>query len=134
MIQRFCPHLEEYGVQFTKTAASYEAFNAHMDRFIEEGRPPELVEVLNQTLEEWRKENRTLRAMFLELYENGRILLPKGALRQARRHDHQVHGKAKCSDCFREVPRLVFGEWQLAHNGMVNFRGRELPQGTGAGV
>ena len=92
MLQGFCSHLEDYGVQFTKTAASYEAFNVLMDRFIGEGCPPELVEVLQRALGEWCRENRTLRTMFLDLYNGGRILLPKGALRSPRRHDHQHHG------------------------------------------
>jgi len=123
--QRFCQHLEEYGVQFVKTEAAYKAFNALVDRAVAEEDTSDLRRALERALDDWQREVRTLRNMFMELYNAGRILLPKNAL---NRHHHEPGhmGQARCSDCFRDIPRLVYPEWQLAHNGAVNFRGEEL--------
>ncbi len=126
MPQRFCGHLEEYGVQFVKTERAYAEFNAMVDRAVAEADVPELRAALEKSLDQWQRETGKLRDMFMKLYEAGRILLPKGALSRTRGHGAEGAGQAKCSDCFRELPRLVYPEWQIAHNGAVNFRGEEL--------
>ncbi len=126
MPERFCSHLEEYGVLFIKTEAAYQVFNTMMDRAVSEQDETDLCRSLEKALEDWQQATRALRDRFLELFNSGRILLPKGALAHGNKRGLNLSGHAKCSDCYREIPRLVFPEWQLAHNGAVNFRGEEL--------
>ncbi len=124
-MQRFCPHMQDYGELFIRAEAAYRAFNAMVDRAVAEEDTPDLRRALDNALEDWQRETRALREKFRELYEQGRILLPKGAL-QKHGHGSRHQGHGKCSDCFKPIPRLEYPEWQIAHNGAVNFRGEEL--------
>lgn len=125
MPQRFCRHMQEYGVLFARAEAAYQAFNTVMDRAVEEEDTPDLRRALEKALEDWQGEIKALREKFQELYAGGRILLPRAAL---EKHGHlgRNHAGGKCSDCFKPIPRLEYPEWQFAHNGAVNYRGEEL--------
>lgn len=125
MPQRFCPHLEEYGVQFARAEAAYEAFNAMVDRAVSEENTPQLKRALDTALEDWQRETRALRKSFQELHAQGKIVLPRNAL-SGQRPNSEAPGLAKCARCRYPMPRLQFSEWQIAHNGAVNFRGEEL--------
>ena len=126
---QFCQHLEEYGVQYTRTEAAYQAFNAMMDRVLQAEDATTLVESLARALEDWNKESQALRKMFFEMYGSGKILLPERHFQKGRKPGRGPSGRAKCRECSREIPRLEFKEWQVAYNGAVNFRGEELPLG-----
>lgn len=125
MPQRFCHHLEEYGVQFVRAEAAYEAFNAMVDRAVSEEDTSELKRALDTALDDWQRETRALRTAFQELHTQGKIVLPRNAL-SGHRPNSELPGLAKCAQCRHPVPRLQFSEWQIAHNGAVNFRGEEL--------
>jgi len=125
MPQRFCHHLEEYGVLFTRAEAAYEAFNAMVDRAVSEEDTAELKRALDKALEDWQRETRTLRTAFQGLHAQGKIVLPRNAL-SGNRPTSEHPGLSKCAECRHPVPRLEFSEWQIAHNGAVNFRGEEL--------
>ncbi len=126
MPSRFCSHLEEYGIQFIRTEGAYQAFNTMVDRAVQEKDDQDLRQSLVKAMEDWQRETKALREKFLELYHAGKIQLPNGALAKGNPHGSGATGMAKCRECHQEIPRLEFSEWQLAHNGAVNFRGEEL--------
>lgn len=128
-MDKFCTHLQEYGAAYRRVEASYQALNSLVDRAVAEANAAEMASQLVEAVAVWKREDQALRAKFKELFDAGRILLPKSHGRHAR-HSHasgHPRGHAKCSDCYREIPRLEYKEWQIAHNGTVNFRGQELP-------
>ncbi len=125
MPQKFCTHLDEYRVLFVRAEAAYRAFNAMMDRVVLEPDDANLAQALDTALQDWQLETKTLRSKFVELFKAEKIKLPRGALNSGHHHSSSPRGPARCSECLCEIPRLDFPEWQLAHNGTVNFRGEE---------
>lgn len=135
-MEKFCPHLQEYGAAYAAAEAAYQALNALVDKALAGAGVPALAPQLTQAVADWKREDEALRTKFKELYDAGRVLLPRGHGRGGRQGHSagRVRGHAKCSDCFREIPRLEYKEWQIAHNGAVNYRGMELQLPQGAGV
>lgn len=128
-MEKFCVHLQEYSAAYGRVEAAYQALNSLVDKAVAGGGAAEMSSLLGEAIAVWKREDQALRSKFQELFDAGRILLPKSHGRHGR-HGHAAghpRGHAKCSDCFREIPRLEYKEWQIAHNGTVNFRGQELP-------
>lgn len=132
MAHLFCEHLDEYGVQYTRTEASYRQCVNLLERLLAGGPSPELVPLVTSAVEEWSYEDRKLREMLVDAVRDGRVLVPSGIVlregaaairlrRRAKKTGHPI-----CVDCRFVVPRLEYSEWQFAHNGQVSFRGREL--------
>lgn len=133
-MEKFCNHLQEYAAAYGRAETAYQALNTLVDRAVAGGNPAAMASPLTEAVATWRREDSALRDLFRELFDAGRILLPRSHARHGR-HGHPTghpKGHAKCSDCLREIPRLEYKEWQIAHNGTVNFRGQELPLGSHA--
>lgn len=128
-----CQHLDEYGAQYVRTRASYLQFVDVMDRLFAAGPLPELVALAQDSLAAWAAEDEKLKQLLVEEVAKGHVRVPRGILgrggvrakqkrRQARARSHPV-----CALCRKNVPRLKYPEWKIAHNGVATFRGRELP-------
>lgn len=111
----FCEHLDEYGVQYVKTEAAYQQCNHLVARIQEDGGDSGLVELLEEALLEWKRENTQLRADFSLLVKEGHVRLPK--MKKMR---------PRCSQCDFVVPKLEYKEWAIAYNGVAALNGEEL--------
>jgi hypothetical protein len=132
MAHPFCEHLDQYGVQYTRTEASYRQCVNLLERLMNGGPSPELVPLVTSALQEWSYEDQKLREMLVNEVRDGRVLVPSGIVpregaaairlrRRAKKSSHPV-----CATCRFAVPRLEYPEWQFAHNGQVSFRGQDL--------
>ncbi len=130
MAHQFCDHLDEYGVQYTRTEASYRQCMALVDRILSEGPTFELVGLVNAALQEWAGEDQKLREMLVSEVTQGRVRVPNviahGHGRDRRRQARKSHSRPVCSTCRFEVPRLEYPEWKIAHNGEATFRGQDF--------
>lgn len=132
MATRFCEHLEDYGAQFATTEASYHQCVNLLDRMISDGPTPELVALLTTALQDWSTEDGKLREMLVAEVKAGHVRVPLALVRRhetsspvrSRRFRHRGH--LVCAQCRFVLPRLVYPEWQIAHNGVASFRGQEL--------
>ena len=136
MAHQFCDHLDEYGAQYTVTEASYRQCVHLLDQIMSDGPNMELVGLVTQALHEWAQEDQKLREMLVAEVRAGRVMIPRGILRQngqgnaTSRRWAKKKGHPVCTECRLVVPRLTYPEWKIAHNGEALFRGEEfkLPQ------
>ncbi|MBU8872076.1 MAG: hypothetical protein KOO60_14505 [Gemmatimonadales bacterium] len=122
MSSRFCEHLEEYGSIYTRAEASYLQCNSLVERVLDEGPSPALVELLKSALDEWLSNGLELRTALVGLVGEGRVRIPRKKPPASRRP-----GLTRCSECRFEIPTLKFDEWKFACNGAVSFQGQEFP-------
>jgi hypothetical protein len=133
MSHEFCDHLDTYGVQYTRTEASYRQCVSLVDRVMAEGPRPDLLVLVTKALQEWCGDDQKLREMLVDEVKAGRVRIPLGIIdneessagrkrREARNTGHPV-----CAECRFVVPRLAYPEWKFAHNGTPTFRGVEFP-------
>jgi len=133
MPTNFCEHLDQYGSQYTRTEASYQQCMNLLDRIMSTGPDTELVALVTTALGEWSAEDAKLREMLVDEVRDGRIRVPLALVRgrhilntkQQRKPHHP--GRLVCATCCFVVPRLVYPEWKIAHNGVASFKGQELP-------
>jgi len=130
MAHHFCDHLDEYGAQYIRTEASYKQCVNLLDRLMNDGPAPELVELVTTALREWATEDNTLRQMLLDAVSGGQVRVPRGILSNSsarERNRAKTKSHPVCSTCHFVVPRLIYPEWTFAHNGAASFRGVPVP-------
>jgi len=132
MAHEFCDHLDEYGVQYTRTEASYRQCVNLLERIMADDRPLELTGLVATAVLDWTAEDERLREMLVEQVGAGKVRVPShivkhfdaGAyqtLRVTPKSEHPI-----CADCGFSVPRLAYPEWKLAANGEASFQGQDL--------
>ncbi len=128
----FCDHLDEYGVQYIRTEASYNQFVSLLDRIMVGGPVPEMVELVTAAMREWSLEDDKLRTLLVEQVKEGKVRIPRGIVSQGgktktrKRQVAKKIGRPVCANCRFVVPRLEYPEWTFAHNGAVAFRGSDF--------
>ncbi len=132
MAHQFCDHLDQYGVQYTRTEASYRQCVSLLERLMSDGPNQELVVLVTTALREWAQEDQKLRDMLVREVQAGRVRVPSGIVRRQdvtaakRRRRAKRKGHPVCAECRFIIPRLEVPEWKFAHNGEVSFQGQEL--------
>lgn len=124
MSDRFCSHLQEYGRLFGQAEEAYRTCNEGLDTVLAEGPERESLDRLTVAVENWLERDRLLREALVELVGQGRVRLPK----RKKPGQGRVRKSAPiCAECGFRIPRLTTPEWRVAGNGVVAFRGCELP-------
>ena len=121
MAHKFCDHLDEYGVQYTRTEASYQQCVNLLERIMADGEQAALSALVVQAVQDWTDEDVKLREMLVEQVQAGTIRLPANLHLALKQGKHPV-----CAECNFAVPRLEYPEWALAANGEASFQGHEL--------
>jgi len=116
MDPEFCEHLADYQLMYESAAVSYQMCVDHMDKVLEGGPEPSLLNDLKKDLDLWEMETRELRDRFVTLTDRGEVLLPK----------EDQNTSAVCAHCGAEVPRLAFPEFEFQEDGTVHFRSQEI--------
>lgn len=123
-----CVHLEDYTAQYRLTEAAYQQCVRLVDAVLAEGPGSGRARLVTEAVEEWRKQDESLRALLLDLVKAGRVRLPRRmATPGVHRHAPGTQGTIICTTCRRTVPKLKYAEWQFAYNGTITFRGEALP-------
>jgi hypothetical protein len=119
----FCAHLEDYGDQYVIAEAAYRQMLGLLDVVLKEERADRRnVEHLEDAVEEWEREVRYLRDLFLIYVRRGDIELPRSpdaddepappaSRENGSSGDDQ--GDSVCTVCGAPVPRLRWQEWRV---------------------
>lgn len=123
MPHRFCAHLQDYGQLYQQAEEAYRACNEWLDGVLQDGPGRESLDRLTAALENWLERDRLLREALVELAGEGRVRIPK----KKRGQTWNRRSAPICSECGFRIPRLTMPEWKVAGNGLVSYRGCELP-------
>jgi hypothetical protein len=132
MAHKFCDHLDEYGVQYTRTEASYRQCVNLLERIMDENSPGGLTSLVASAVKEWTEEDEKLRAMLVAAVVAGKVWVPTAIVKNAAqisprsRHSAKEKEHPVCAECGFAVPRLNYPEWKLAANGEVSFKDQDL--------
>ncbi|MFT5234532.1 MAG: hypothetical protein ACI9UK_001893 [Candidatus Krumholzibacteriia bacterium] len=132
MAHQFCDHLDEYGVQYTRTEASYRQCVNLLERIMDENAPGGLTSLITSAVREWTEEGEKLRTMLVTAVAVGEVRVPTAIVKNAAQKSPRSRQSSKenehpiCAACGFAVPRLDYPEWKLAANGNVSFKDQEL--------
>ncbi|MCP4572547.1 MAG: hypothetical protein GY838_09380 [bacterium] len=116
MAVEFCEHLEDYGNQYTVAEAAYRQMLGRLDVVMREDRGDQQnVELLEDAVEEWEREVRYLRDLFLIYVRRGDVELPAPG-------EGGATPDPVCGICGELVSRLCWQEWRVQGGG-ANYRG-----------
>lgn len=110
MTVELCGHLEDYEKQYGVADAAYRQMLGRLDVVMREGRGDDRnIELLADAVEEWEREVRHLRDLFLIYVRRGDIDLPAAA----ENADGGTAPDPVCAVCGEVVPRLCWREWRV---------------------
>ncbi len=117
MAVELCGHLEEYGSRYVVAEAAYRQMLGRLDVVMrEESADAGNIELLEEAVEEWEREVRHLRDLFLVHVRQGDIGLPAAA-----ENDDSAEPDPVCATCGAVVPRLCWREWRV-EGGRASYR------------